>query len=44
MSLESSIVRLVIRWLWAKYPWQCRDIIVGEGRHIQGSRKKKRAT
>lgn len=41
MSLESRIVRTLIRWLWVRYPFQMRDIVIGPGRHVQGNPKRK---
>lgn len=37
MSIESFIVRSMIRFLWGKYPHQVNDILNEQGKHIHGN-------
>jgi len=41
MSAESWIVRKVIKWLWARYPGQVKDIVLGPKAHVHRNPRKK---
>jgi len=41
MSARSWIVRKVIKWLWAKYPGQVKDIVLGPKAHVHRNPTKK---
>ena len=35
MSLETRIMRAIIGWLWGRYPYLMRDIVVGPDKHLR---------
>jgi hypothetical protein len=49
MSIKSRIIRGILRWLWVRYPFQFKDIVIPDGYHLSrnppktgpGSRRKK---
>ena len=41
MSIEARFFRAVIAWLWVRYPYLMKDIILGAGAHIHKNPKKK---
>ena len=43
MSIKSRIIRGVLRWLWVKYPFQFKDIMLADKMHIHKN-PRKRAT
>lgn len=34
MSVKNRIIRGVLRWLWVKYPFQFKDIMLADKMHV----------
>lgn len=42
MSIKSRIIRGILKWLWAKYPYTMKDIVIPIGSHIHKNGKRKK--
>lgn len=41
MSIKSRVIRGLLKWLWVKYPFTMKDIVIPSGYHIHRDPKPK---
>lgn len=42
MTLENRLVSTIIQYLWVKYPYQMKEIVIGHDKHLHLNPKKKK--
>jgi len=41
MSAKVKVIRMLIRWLWLRWPYLMMDTVIGEGFHRHANPRKK---
>lgn len=41
MSMEAKVVTVLIKYLWCKYPFLMKEIVIGHDKHLHANPRKK---
>ena len=44
MSMEAKVVTVLIKYLWCKYPYLMKEIVIGPNAHVHRNPKKVKPT